>query len=110
MVCDRLNTTGQQLAEFCQQRQIAELSVFGSVLRDDFGPNSDIDLLIAYAPTAKRGLLEKMCLKEEFEQLFKRPVDLVSKTAIEQSHNWIRRKNILDSAKTIYVKKSGSLS
>jgi uncharacterized protein len=99
----RLNVTPEQLANFCQQYQIQELSIFGSVLREDFRPNSDIDILVTYQPTAKRGLFEKMNLKEELEILFQRKVDLVSKNAIARSRNWIRRQNILNSAEVIYV-------
>jgi predicted nucleotidyltransferase len=100
---ERLKITAEQLAEFCRRWQVAELALFGSILRDDFHPNSDIDVLVSYQPTAKRGLFEKMHMQEELESLFHRKVDLVSKKAIEQSHNWLRRRNILDSAEVIYV-------
>ncbi|WP_373479094.1 nucleotidyltransferase family protein [Geminocystis sp.] len=99
----RLKVSPQQLEEFCQQHQIAELALFGSVLRDDFNENSDIDLLVSYQLTAKRGLLVKIVMIEELKELFKREVDLVSKKAIEKSNNWIRRQNILNSAEVIYV-------
>ncbi|MCU0569580.1 MAG: nucleotidyltransferase family protein [Oculatellaceae cyanobacterium Prado106] len=99
----RLGISPEQLAEFCQRWQVAELALFGSVLRDDFHANSDIDVLVAYQPTAKRGLFEKMRMQEELSSLLHRDVDLVSKKAILQSHNWLRRKNILDSAEVVYV-------
>lgn len=100
---DRLGITTEQLTDFCRRWKIAELALFGSVLRDDFHQGSDIDILVSYQPLAKRGLFEKMQMIEELEQLFQRKVDLISKQAIEQSHNWLRRKNILNSAETIYV-------
>lgn len=99
----RLGITPEQLAEFCQQWQVSELALFGSILRDDFSSNSDIDVLVSYRPTAKRGLFEKIRMQEELSSLLHRDVDLVSKKAIEQSHNWLRRKNILESAEVIYV-------
>jgi predicted nucleotidyltransferase/ABC-type lipoprotein export system ATPase subunit len=99
----RLGITPEQLAEFCQQWYVSELALFGSVLCDDFSSNSDIDVLVSYHPTAKRGLLEKIRMQEELSSLLHRDVDLVSKKAIEQSHNWLRRRNILDSAEVIYV-------
>lgn len=99
----RLGITPQQLGEFCQRWQVSELSLFGSILRDDFCMNSDIDILVSYQPTAKRGLFRKMSMKEELELLLNREVDLVSKKAIEQSRNWIRRQNIINSAEVIYV-------
>lgn len=100
---ERLSITSEQLADFCQRWQVAELSLFGSILRDDFNANSDIDVLIAYKPTAKRGLSEKIRMREELSSLLNREVDLVSKKAIEQSHNWLRRRNILSSAEIVYV-------
>lgn len=100
---ERLTITSEQLTEFCQRWQVAELSLFGSILRDDFKADSDIDVLVVYKPTAKRGLFEKIRMKEELSFLLHREVDLVSKKAIEQSHNWLRRKNILSSAEVIYV-------
>jgi uncharacterized protein len=102
-IYDRLGITPNELAEFCQDWQVAELSLFGSVLRNDFDEESDIDVLTSYQPTAKRGLIEKIRMKEALESLFDRKVDLVSKKAIEQSRNWIRRENILSSAEVIYV-------
>ena len=102
-IYERLGVTPQDLAALCQRWQIAELFLFGSILREDFRPDSDIDILVTYKPSAKRGLFEKMRLKEELEMLLHRDVDLVSKRAIEQSHNWLRRKNILGSAEAIYV-------
>ena len=80
-----------------------ELALFSSILRDDFHPDSDIDLLVFHQPTAKRGLFEKMHMKAEIESMLHREVDLVSKTAIQQSKNWIRRQNILTTAEVIYV-------
>lgn len=102
-ICDRLGITPAQLVEFCQQWHVAELSLFGSILRDDFRPDSDVDMLVTYQPTSKRGLFEKMAMQEELQLLLHRNVDLVSKKAIEQSRNWIRRDNILNSAEVIYV-------
>jgi uncharacterized protein len=99
----RLGITPEQLAEFCQRWHVCELALFGSVLRDDFSADSDIDVLVSYQPTAKRGLVEKIRMQEELSSLLHRDVDLVSKKAIEQSQNWLRRKNILDSSEVIYV-------
>lgn len=100
---DCLGISHTQLVEFCQRWHVAELALFGSILRDDFRPDSDIDVLVAYQPTSKRGLFEKTMMQEELQTLLHRQVDLVSKKAIEQSRNWIRRNNILNSAGLIYV-------
>lgn len=105
-IYDRLNISPEELDRLCQDWHIAELSLFGSVLGDDFRLDSDIDLLVTYLPTAQRGLFEAMELQEAFEEAFGREVDLVSKAAILRSRNWLRKSNILNSAKVIYVSRS----
>jgi predicted nucleotidyltransferase len=92
-----------KLVEFCQRWKVSEFALFGSVLRDDFHPDSDIDVLVTFAPDAKRGLLALVRMKYELEDLLGHEVDLVSKHAVEKSHNWIRRKEILGTAQVIYV-------
>ena len=80
-----------------------ELAVFGSALRDDFGPESDVDLLVTFEPNANWGLLEQTTMESELGALLGRKVDLVSRRAIERSQNWIRRQAILDSAEAVPV-------
>lgn len=92
-----------KIAEFCHKWQVAELALFGSILRDDFRPDSDIDILITFSPTAKRGLTETLQMRDELQIILNREVDLIVKAAIERSENWLRRKNILESAKVIYA-------
>jgi predicted nucleotidyltransferase len=99
----RLKLEPEQLDEFCQHWKVAELALFGSVLRDDFREDSDIDFLVLFQAEAKRGLFERFTMKEELAELVQRPVDLVSKKAIENSRNWLRKQNILESAEVIYV-------
>jgi len=77
--------------------------LFGSVLSDDFGPDSDIDILVTFAPEAKRTLFDMVDMKEELEAIFGRKVDLVSRRGVESSRNPIRRKAILSSAKIVHV-------
>lgn len=96
----------QAIADFCDRWQIAELALFGSVLRADFRPDSDLDLLATFAPTARWGLLAHARMERELSQLFNRPVDLVEKAAIEASPNWLRRREILESSQTVYVARS----
>ncbi|MBE9062691.1 nucleotidyltransferase domain-containing protein [cf. Phormidesmis sp. LEGE 11477] len=95
--------TAEELKDFCVRWKISELALFGSVLRPDFRDDSDIDVLISYRSDAKRGLFEKIDMKEELEALVSRKVDLVSKKAVERSRNWIRRQNILESAEILYA-------
>jgi predicted nucleotidyltransferase len=91
----------EQLKDFCRRWSISELALFGSVLRDDFRPESDIDVLVTFAPEAKATLFDLVTMKEELERLFGRHVDLVTKHGIESSRNWIRRSTILDTAERI---------
>jgi predicted nucleotidyltransferase len=93
----------EKIAEFCHKWQVTEFALFGSVLRDDFRPDSDIDVLITFAPEARRGLTETLQMRDELQVIFDRKVDLLVKAAIERSENWLRRKNILETAQTIYA-------
>lgn len=91
-----------EIVAFCQRWQISEFSLFGSVLRDDFGPESDIDVLVTFAPGSARTLAAIIQMQDEIEALFKRPVDLVDRQSIERSPNYLRRKAILKSARMVY--------
>lgn len=93
----------EKITEFCDRWQITEFALFGSILRDDFRDDSDIDILVTFAPTAQRGLTETLQMRDELQAIFDRDVDLIVKAAIERSENWLRRKNILESAKIIYA-------
>ena len=91
------------VTEFCRRWKIAELALFGSAVREDFGPDSDVDLLVSFAPHAAWSLLDHVRMQEELGELLGRSVDLVSRRAIERSRNPLRRRAILDSAKTVYA-------
>jgi uncharacterized protein len=101
---DRLSETisSDDIAEVCRRWGVRQLAVFGSALRDDFGPESDLDLLVDFGEGADWGLLDHIRMKEEIEALVHRPVDLVSKRAVERSPNWLRRDEILGSAQIVY--------
>jgi hypothetical protein len=92
----------KRLSDFCHRWQIARLELFGSVLRGDFGPDSDVDILVSFAPGASWSLLDHARMEEELAGLLHRPVDLVSRRAVERSPNWIRREAILRSAEPLY--------
>lgn len=99
----RMGVSSDEIATFCKRKKITELALFGSVLRDDFGPDSDIDVLVKFSPDAKLSFLALDQMEKELGKMLGRPVDLIEKVAIEKSPNWIRRENILSSAKTIYA-------
>ncbi len=93
----------EKLAEFCSRWKITEFALFGSVLRDDFGPTSDVDVLVTFASDAHWSLLDHVNMQDELKALFGRNVDLVNRRGIERSRNPIRRRDILDSAEVIYA-------
>jgi predicted nucleotidyltransferase len=96
-----------RIAEFCQRWGIARLEIFGSALREDFRPDSDLDFLFTPGP----GFLRKQAygpwghnhMAEELSGLVGREVDLIEHADIERHRNWIRRKHILESAQAVYV-------
>ena len=90
------------IAPFCQRWSIRELAVFGSALRDDLSPESDIDFLVTFAEQADWGLLEHVQMEQELQALFNRSIDLVSRRALERSHNWLLRSEILRTARVLY--------
>ena len=87
---------------FCERWHIISFALFGSVLRKDFRPDSDIDVLVSFAPGINYSLLTLMTIIEELEALLGRKVDLLERRWIENSHNPIRRKAILSTAQEIY--------
>ena len=91
------------LEDYCRRWKITKLEVFGSVLRDDFGPESDVDFLVTFDPSLRLSLFDLVDAEDELAAIVGRPVDLVEREPIEQSRNWMRRKLILGSAQTIYV-------
>ena len=92
-----------QIEAFCLKWKIAELSLFGSVLRDDFRPGSDLDVLVSFDPAARWSLMTMVDMQLELEKIVGRKVDLVERNAVEQSENYIRRQHILASAEPFYV-------
>lgn len=99
----KIELPDEQIAEFCRRWKIVELSAFGSVLRHDFRPDSDVDLLVTFAPDAEWSLFDHMAMEGELAALLGRKVDLVSRRGVERSQNWIRRQGILKSARPIYA-------
>jgi predicted nucleotidyltransferase len=92
-----------RIATFCRKWRIEELAVFGSVLTPAFRPDSDVDFLAAFAPDARWSLFDETPMEEELAAIIGRKVDLVSRRAVERSHNWIRRRAILGTARPVYV-------
>ncbi len=99
----RISLPAEKIRAFCQRHRIRRLALFGSVLRDDFRPESDVDVLVDFEEGAEPGLSEIIALQDELSRIVGRPVDLVERQAVERSPNYIRRRHILDSAETVYV-------
>ena len=92
-----------RIAGFCRRWNVTELAAFGSVLHGDFGPDSDIDLLVSFAPDARWTLFDLVVMQGELEAILDREVDLIERLAVEQSENYIRRKSILSGIEVIYA-------
>jgi len=99
---ERLGVSRGQIADFCDRWKIVEFALFGSVLRDDFRPDSDIDVLIRFAPQPGWHLFHLMDMQRELETLFGRDVDLLEK---EELKNPYRRAEILKTHQVIYANK-----
>ena len=91
----------EEIRRFCQRWRVHELAVFGSALRADFRPDSDVDVLVSFHGSAHWGLFDHVQMRLELEAIFKRKVDLVTRRALEQSQNRLLRQHILNSARTI---------
>ena len=96
-----INLPLSQIREFCQRWQIVEFALFGSVLRDDFRPDSDIDCLVVFAPNSQNSLLDLVTMEWQLEDIFHRKVDLVTKQAVIDSPNWIRV-SVMNYSRKIY--------
>ncbi len=92
-----------QIARFCQRWRVVEFALFGSVLRDDFSDDSDVDVLVTFAPDVIYSFKQVAEMQEELEAAFERPVDLLDRDAVRLSPNYIRRRAIFDSAQVVYA-------
>lgn len=92
-----------RIAAFCRRHRIRELALFGSVLREDFRSDSDVDVLVEFEPESHYGLFDLVRMQSELEEILGRKVDLIERSAIEKSRNYIRRKAILSTAETVYA-------
>ena len=102
-ILTRLHVTNEQIAAFCRKWQITRFELFGSALRDDFDDESDVDVLVCFQEGSPQGLSELMSMEEELQTLFERHVDVIERRLVETSRNWVRRRNILQSARLLYA-------
>ena len=93
----------ERIAEFCRRWRIRELEIFGSFLREDFRPASDLDFLYTFAEGVHWTLYDLVTMDQELAAIVGREVDLVSRSAVERSQNSIRRDHILSTSEPIYA-------
>ena len=100
MLLHNTEISADKIEAFCQRWKIVEFALFGSVLRDDFRPDSDVDVVVELAEDAPWSLFEWVDMIDELKAIFGREIDLVEKTAIT---NPFRRKAILGSREVLYA-------
>lgn len=99
----RLHLPREQIAAFCRRWRIVELALFGSALREDFRPDSDVDVMVTFEPGVQWSFQQWLDMIRELESIFSRRVDLVERRLVEQSRNYIRRRHILSRLERVYV-------
>ena len=101
MINSQLEFSRARVEDFCRQHQVRRFSIFGSATSDNFGPGSDVDVLVEFHDDARVGLLDFVAMQEELSALFgRRPVDLATSAIMR---NPFRRRAVLDSMETIFV-------
>ena len=99
----RIDVDQAKVAEFCRRNHICGLAFFGSVLRDDFRSDSDVDVLVEFEPGQEPGLTALVTMENELSEILGRKADMVERQAVEQSENYIRKRYVLQSAEKVYV-------
>lgn len=99
----RIELDMPKIEAFCKKWQIVEFSLFGSVLTDEFRPDSDVDVMVKFAPEARVGLFKLMDIEEELEEIVGRKIDLLTRPSVEQSENYLMRRSILSGTRTFYA-------
>jgi uncharacterized protein len=90
----------KKIGEFCRRWKVAKFSLFGSILRENFRPDSDVDALVAFSPDAQVSLFDLVEMQNELKTIFKHDVDLVKKDALD---NLFHNREILNMAKVVYA-------
>ncbi|MGE5250107.1 MAG: nucleotidyltransferase family protein [Bacteroidota bacterium] len=100
MTAKRIPIPQEQISEFCRRWKVTELAVFGSAVGGNLTPESDVDILVSFAPDTQVGLFDLAQMQMELESLFGRPVDLVEKAGLQNPY---RRREILRTSKVVYA-------
>jgi len=99
----RIDVPTEKIAAFCRRHHICALWLFGSVLRDDFRPDSDVDVMADFEQGLEPDLMQIVAVQEELSEILGRNVDLVERQSFEKSENYIRRRHVLESLEPVYV-------
>jgi predicted nucleotidyltransferase len=99
----KIDIPRDKIGEFCRRWKIKEFALFGSVLREDFRPDSDVDVLVSFEPDGGITFDNRVKMADELAQILGRKVDLVERRLVEKSENYIRRRHILESLEHVYV-------
>lgn len=99
MAKSKIYIPGQELADLCRRHHVRQLALFGSVLRDDFRPDSDVDVLVEFEPQAHVGFIALGHLQRELAALFQRPVDVVPQDGLKP----LIRDQVLSDARVLYA-------
>jgi len=99
----RIPIDNEKIRAFCEKWKITEFSLFGSVLTDEFRPDSDVDVLVTFVEDAKWGLFDIGDMEEELRSMFGRNVDLLTRRSVIQSENYLMRRSILSGVRTFYA-------
>jgi predicted nucleotidyltransferase len=90
----------KEIKEFCQKYGVEEFALFGSVLRDDFGPDSDIDVMLKFKPGHGFTFFNTPEIQDDLKRIFGRPVDVIEKGRIR---NPFRRQGIMSNYRVVYA-------
>jgi len=99
----QIDVPKEKIAAFCRRNHIRELALFGSALRSDFRPDSDVDMLVEFEPGQELGLMELVAMENELSEILGRKADMVERQAVERSENYIRKRYVLQSMEKVYV-------
>ena len=98
-----IDIPSDRIADFCRRNRIRKLALFGSVLREDFRDDSDVDVLVRFSDKSEWGLFDHVQMQQELQTLLDRKVDLISRRALEHTQNQLLRDEILKTAKVIFT-------
>ncbi|HEY3295049.1 MAG TPA: nucleotidyltransferase domain-containing protein [bacterium] len=99
----RIAIDQEKIKTFCEKWKVVEFSLFGSVLTDEFRPDSDVDVIVEFAEDTHWTLFDMVDMEDELRVIFGRDVDLLTRSSVVRSENYLMRKSILSNVRTVYA-------